>query len=293
MLDRVFDQRLQQHTGHYDRQSVFRDLLHHAQLLSEPDHFDVEIVIREGKLFFERHERVAVFKQDAQDIRQLHDHLARQLWLGPNKRGNRVERVKQEVRVNLALQRVEMRLYQQAALLFQLPLGADGVPYLQRNADYNRRTGADGKLHQPVGRVQFEVTARIEPRQHADGKLQRRNKHQQHDLTIEVRTTQIARDPLVEAQVDHRRERPDIFAVRKTPVNADNRGDRDIDKQSAIFAMRDCRQGEDQPTEHRCGWPQQQRHQNGRFKGEVGRIEVRHANADIDAQRKRQAHDGQ
>ena len=149
MLDRVLDQRLQQHAGDDDGQRLFGDLLDDAQFFAEADDLDVEVVVGEGELVGERDERLAVLQQHAQDVGQLDDHLARQFRLRTHERGDGVERVEEEVRIDLALQRVQARLHQQAALLFQLALDADRVPDLQRNADDDRRAGADGEFDQP------------------------------------------------------------------------------------------------------------------------------------------------
>ena len=54
----------------------------HAELFAEPHHLDVEVVIGKGELIREDDEGVAILEQNAQNVGQLDDHLARQLGLG-------------------------------------------------------------------------------------------------------------------------------------------------------------------------------------------------------------------
>src|SRR6185437_9676916 len=89
MLDGVLDERLQQHAGDDDGQRVLGDLFCNAQLLAETHDLDIQVVIGEGKLFFQRHEGIAVLEQHTEDIGQLDDHLARQLRAGTNQRRDR------------------------------------------------------------------------------------------------------------------------------------------------------------------------------------------------------------
>ena len=98
-----------------------------------------------SNLFAQRNESVGLTQQPSQNIRQLHDQLARRIRIEPHQRRNRVQRVEQEVRIDLALQRLHARLHQQALLLFQLHLDARVVPDLQRNADahQHRRENRD------------------------------------------------------------------------------------------------------------------------------------------------------
>ena len=101
------------------------EFLHHLQLVApEADDLDVEIVVDEFELLAQRHERVALLEQAAENLGELEDHLARRVGIEAHQRGHGVERVEQEVRIDLALQRVHAGLQQQPLLLFQLHLNA-------------------------------------------------------------------------------------------------------------------------------------------------------------------------
>ena len=92
--------------------------------------------------------------RDAQNIRQAHDHLSGHLRAEAHQRGDRVQRVEEKMRIDLALQRVESRLQQQPLLFLELVLDADRVPYLQLNANHHRRAGVDRQPHRPGRRDQ-------------------------------------------------------------------------------------------------------------------------------------------
>jgi hypothetical protein len=135
VLDAVFNQRLQQDAGHQNLQRARIDLLFHAQLVgAKAHHFDVEVVVGKAQLLAQRNVGVVILEQRAQNVGQLHRHLARHLRLHAHQRGNGVERVEQKVRIDLALQRVEPGLEQQPLLLFKLHLDAQRIPHLERDA---------------------------------------------------------------------------------------------------------------------------------------------------------------
>jgi len=73
-------------------------------------------------------EGVAVAEEDAEDVRELDDHLAGEVRLRADERGDGVEGVKEEVGVDLALEGVEAGFEEEAGLLFELVLDADRVP---------------------------------------------------------------------------------------------------------------------------------------------------------------------
>src|SRR5580692_8090476 len=106
MLDRVFSQRLKKHTGHHHIERCRLQLLHDPQFVaSETDYFDVEVVIDELQFFAKRYEGVAAAQQSSQNRRQLDDQFARRIGIEAHQRGDRVQGIEQEVRVDLVLQR--------------------------------------------------------------------------------------------------------------------------------------------------------------------------------------------
>ena len=144
MLDAVLDQGLQQHAGHQQLQRVGIDFLHHAQLLrAKPHHLDAQVVVGKGQLFAERHIRIVILEQRAQDVAQLHNHLPRHLRPEADQRSDGIERVEQKVGIDLPLQGVEARFQHQPLLFLQLDLDAAGIPDFERDGHHHR--GADAR----------------------------------------------------------------------------------------------------------------------------------------------------
>ena len=123
------------------------EFLHHPQLVAAEAHdFDVQIVVDEFHFLAQRHEGIAAVEQAAQDVGQLDDQFARRIGIEAHQRRNRVQRIEQEVRIDLVLQRLHAGVQQQAFLLFQLDLDAHAVPDLQFGSDHRDRRGVDQQL---------------------------------------------------------------------------------------------------------------------------------------------------
>jgi len=85
-------------------------------------------------------------------------------WLGlvRIREGNRIQRIEQEVGIDLAGERRQARLHQQPFLLLELLLVARVVPDLQWNGHREKRGGVEGQDGQgrrmgPAGRVRRQV----------------------------------------------------------------------------------------------------------------------------------------
>ncbi len=113
--DGVFHQRLQQQARHLDVHVVH--LEHHLQLVAEAGLLDGHVVAHLLQLLLDIDEGIPLVEVVAQVVRQVGDKLARLLGPNADQRRDGVEGVEQEVRVDLALQRGELRL---AGHLFQL-----------------------------------------------------------------------------------------------------------------------------------------------------------------------------
>ena len=82
MLDGVLHQRLQDHAGHEKVERGWLQFLYHFQLVTaEARDLDVEIIVEEFELLAQRHERISLAQQAAQNVAQLHDHLARRIGI--------------------------------------------------------------------------------------------------------------------------------------------------------------------------------------------------------------------
>src|SRR4029450_2988850 len=122
VLDAIFDQRLQQHTRQLHVQSGRLHILSELQLVSEADHLDRKIIVNKIQFFPQAAEIIVLPQQSPENVGQLIDYHARRGRISADKGGNRVQSVKQEVRVDLACQRIEPSLHQQTLLLLQFTL---------------------------------------------------------------------------------------------------------------------------------------------------------------------------
>ncbi len=82
--------------------------------------FDVDIVVGKAQFFAQRNIGIVWSLSSAlKNVRQLHDHLAGKLRPHALQRSDGVQRIEQEVRVDLALQCVEPGFEQQAFLFLE------------------------------------------------------------------------------------------------------------------------------------------------------------------------------
>ena len=69
---------------------------------AETRHFDVEIVVHETQLVLQRHKRIVLAQQAPQNISQLEHDDARLVGIVANQRRDRIQRIEQEMRIDLA-----------------------------------------------------------------------------------------------------------------------------------------------------------------------------------------------
>ena len=103
-----------------------------AQARAEADALDVEVLVDGFELFAQRDEMLLAAQQPPQQARELHDQHPRRFRLRSDQRGDRRQRVEEEVRVDLAGERLDARRHQQLFLLLQAVLDARAVPDLDR-----------------------------------------------------------------------------------------------------------------------------------------------------------------
>ena len=110
---------------------------------AEADDFDGEVVVCEGELVAQRDGGVVVAQERAKNVGELDGHLACELGLDADQRGDGVECVEEEVGIDLAAERVKARLKEEAALLIELEFKAERVPDLEHDADDHGRGDED------------------------------------------------------------------------------------------------------------------------------------------------------
>jgi len=105
VLDGVFDERLHGEGGRGVSLQRRRQVQLHLQRVAEAHLFDLQVVPHEGEFLFERHERLAARLQNvAEDGGEMLDGRLGALGLHVDERGDGVEGVEQEMRIDLGAQ---------------------------------------------------------------------------------------------------------------------------------------------------------------------------------------------
>ena len=113
VLDGVLDERLEDQTRHAGVQGFRLDVELHRQAIRETRLLDAEILLEELQLHLQGHFVVArVVEREPQQIAEVHEGAIRGLDILVHERGDRVQRVEQEMRVELLLKRRQLRLDQ-------------------------------------------------------------------------------------------------------------------------------------------------------------------------------------
>ena len=124
VLDRVLDQGLQQHGGNARGARRGRDLALDAQAFGEPQRLERQVVVHHLELAFERDEILVSRRQRvAQRARELGHGIPRARGLIGDQRAQSVQRIEQEVRIELRLQQPQLRGLQRFAELCLAQLG--------------------------------------------------------------------------------------------------------------------------------------------------------------------------
>ncbi len=94
----------------------------------EARHLDVQVLVDRLEFLAQCHKVLMAAHQSPQQSRELDDECAGCVWLRPNERGDRGERVEEEMRVDLALERFNLRRQKELLLLLQPVFDARIVP---------------------------------------------------------------------------------------------------------------------------------------------------------------------
>src|SRR5262245_27359042 len=224
MLNRVFDQRLEDHAWHHEIERVRRKILAHAQLWPETHHLDVEIFVDGFDFLPQRDEVLLAAKQPPQQCGELVDQRARRFRFRPDERRDRCQRVEQKVWIDLTLERFNLRRKQQLLLLLQAVFDARAVPDLDWSHNSQHGGEDDEQHHRRCWRA--KLGARVEETLWAEARAERLpqqfkrdGRQQQPDLPAEPELSHHPPDMLREIDENERREFPDGFlrtALAKT-----------------------------------------------------------------------------
>src|ERR1700674_342795 len=305
VLDAVFDQRLQQHARHHSFQRRGIEILDDLELVpSKTYDFNVQIIVDELHFLAQRDERIRTVQQTAKNGSEFQDHLPRRIGIEAHQRRNGIQRIEQEVRVDLILQRRHARLQQQPFLFFQLYLDANAVEDFQFRAHPHDYRKVDRALHQiPIQSSSAALRPQARAFQAEDGirpevpdlRLQETQAHdggEKSDLPIEhARPRQIAPNHAIEGEVDERRERPDVFLFGREAAQppGDNSG-KHIQWQARPLAIHDRRQRYQRSPDPSREAPADHTQQQRRFERQVAGAETLDAASYPDAKRDRDRH---
>ena len=113
MLDRVLDERLQDQPRHFGVERLGIDLELDRQAILEARLLDLEVLLQELQLLLQRDAgRAGAIERQAQQIAQAADHAIGGVGIRVHERRDRVQRVEQEMRLQLGLERAQPRLDQ-------------------------------------------------------------------------------------------------------------------------------------------------------------------------------------
>ena len=153
VLDGIFDNGLQQHAGDKGIQRVFVDFLENLQFVgAEAGHFDIQVIVDEVEFVAQRAQKFhACAAGGARILDNLITTTARHVGIVTNQRRNRVQRVEQEMRIDLAGKRIHARLQQQLLILLQVHFNPRVVPNFDGTAtaitaESNSRAAASQSL---------------------------------------------------------------------------------------------------------------------------------------------------
>ena len=108
MLDGVLDERLENQPRHVGVERLRIDVELHGQPILEANLFDLEVLLQELQFLFQRDAGGAgAIEGEAEQIAEPADHAIRRFGIRVHERRDRVERVEQEVRVELRFERLE------------------------------------------------------------------------------------------------------------------------------------------------------------------------------------------
>ena len=99
-----------------------------------------------------------------------------------------------------------------------------------------------------------------------------------------MRAFEVAGDPAVDAEVDEGGEGPDVFGFGEGAEVAGEGGDGEVYGQREVLAVEECGDGKGDAGTHGGDGADEDAEEDGGLEREVGRVEVRDADANHDAE---------
>ena len=174
-----------------------------------------EVLVHRLELLAQRDEVIGAAHEPSEEAGELDDQHPRRLGVGPDQGRDRRERVEQEVRADLAGQRLDARREQQLLLFLEPVLDARVVPDLDGDGHREHRREQDDREHRerPVLIVQVEQPLALAPplAERLAQQLEADGGEEQHHLPVDLQAAQHVPRAAVEPREDEGREVPDGF----------------------------------------------------------------------------------
>ena len=234
-----------------------------------------------------------VAQHAAQDVGESDDELAGLFGPGAHQGSDGIQSIEEEVGIDLALEGVEAGFEEEAFLLFEGALDADGVPDFEGNADDHGRAGPDGEADDPLAGDDGEETVGIEAGDPFAEDFDGHDEDEQEYLSIDAGAAEITADPTPQAEVDEGGKGPNLFLVDKAAVNAGGQSDGQEERQGQILAVQHGRDGEKDGSKQGGTGTEENAEEDCGFKGDVGGVEVGNGDANPDAKAQGDADEGE
>ena len=100
---------------------------------------DIQIVVDEIEFLLQSNKGFMLAQKPAKDIAKLQDHDARLVRVVANQRSDRIERVKEKMRIDLTAEGIHARLEQQLLMLLEVHLDPRVIPDFNRHGHRHDR----------------------------------------------------------------------------------------------------------------------------------------------------------
>src|SRR5689334_17103933 len=128
MFDGILDNGLKNHARNQAVKRPGVDIFLKFELLTESDHLDPEIVIYKRNLLAQRRNILGFAQKSSQDLGEPVNQRPRAIGIEPDQGRNRVQRVEQEMWIDLICQCNQASLSQAHMLKFELLLRTEAAP---------------------------------------------------------------------------------------------------------------------------------------------------------------------
>ena len=136
MANRILDKRLQENVRHCRIERVGMDVELDPQALSKPRLLNLQVLFQEVEFLLQRNFlRPDALERQPEQVAELREHRIGRFSIAVHQRRDRMQRVEEEVRVQLALERLQARLREPRLELRGCELALPALPCGNRSRD--------------------------------------------------------------------------------------------------------------------------------------------------------------